>query len=799
MATDNKQHEAEEQLKSTEEHEDKEVQWSDLPLEDRDREEMIKSCLLPATVKTLGWRTDSDVNNRNTLNWPPDWKGDAKGLVLAYPGLKYAKVKPHCPRVLKREVVQDRRPTATFTDNTPAELYPDDGPDDEPPKVKKYEAPFGRPHHVFNTSVICPDVNDGECPVAIIEGEKKAALLAQEGVPTLGIPGISMAHDAEARRRAWDDLKDEWIPHPELAPYLTENREVLICGDSPDMDGENMNVVREVVRIAKGVHALGCDPQIPYVPHDPKTEKSGVDDYVFREMKKVLAAHPKKTEAWARSMLVSQYTASARPALPSDLAEWLTERKEEDGSVPEIEIKRALVWCSVWFAREKKLFSKWVEGLKKKNVCKPEVLDRLVKALPKTGTEHEPMAWVTNWIGKNGVGYSYATEGFLVDKRTLPTAEFRARLEIESTNERTGISVRNIENAVRLWEADQRRQVIDQYRKKLKHLGGGRRGDAEQFIRVVTGRADSVDLAVLLHFIWQAKRKLFGLTVTNHLMPILVGRQGGGKTTAIKKLLSPLGDLVGFPGDLQFLADERQTFRLVRQYAMFFDEMGKADTMASEILKNRITSEAVEYRILGANKMQTGPNNSTFIGAANKQLKDIIFDPTGMRRFYQVNCLPKLLWAELESIDFTAMWCAVNERTDSPLDPFLPEVQRRQDAIRAKDSVEDFFDRCCSQREEWTKASVLYEQYVADLKQQCRERSAFTKTKFGERMKELTGPEDKGWKKSNGVHYRVTVDGVTATAEATLARVAAAVSPKVEGKPSNGVQPFQTESARSPL
>jgi hypothetical protein len=43
------------------------------------------------------------------------------------------------------------------------------------------------------------------------------------------------------------------------------------------------------------------------------------------------------------------------------------------------------------------------------------------------------------------------------------------------------------------------------------------------------------------------------------------------------------------------LTDERQQFRLTRCYAMFFDEMAKAERVASDVLKNRITAERIEY------------------------------------------------------------------------------------------------------------------------------------------------------------------------------------------------------------
>ena len=52
-----------------------------------------------------------------------------------------------------------------------------------------------------------------------------------------------------------------------------------------------------------------------------------------------------------------------------------------------------------------------------------------------------------------------------------------------------------------------------------------------------------LDIAVVKHFVWQVKRKLIGLPVDHHIMPILFGKSGGGKSVAIHKLVEPLKEL----------------------------------------------------------------------------------------------------------------------------------------------------------------------------------------------------------------------------------------------------------------
>src|SRR5207302_233324 len=117
----------------------------------------------------------------------------------------------------------------------------------------------------------------------------------------------------------------------------------------------------------------------------------------------------------------------------------------------------------------------------------------------------------------------------------------------------------------------------------------------------VTGAEDALAVAVVMHFIWQVKRKLNGLKVDHHLMLVLHGKQRSGKTEATKALLKPISLLIDMPGDLTILGDERQVFRQEQFYVTFFDEMAKADKVNVDALKNRITTERVQWRVLGAN------------------------------------------------------------------------------------------------------------------------------------------------------------------------------------------------------
>jgi hypothetical protein len=79
-------------------------------------------------------------------------------------------------------------------------------------------------------------------------------------------------------------------------------------------------------------------------------------------------------------------------------------------------------------------------------------------------------------------------------------------------------------------------------------------------------------VAVFNKFIWQVKRKIEGLPVTDHLMPVVLGVQGNGKSTLIRQMLAPIAELVA-RADFSEITDNRN-IRLWRNFVIFMDEMG---------------------------------------------------------------------------------------------------------------------------------------------------------------------------------------------------------------------------------
>ncbi|GAA5666962.1 hypothetical protein Brsp07_05485 [Brucella sp. NBRC 14130] len=118
--------------------------------------------------------------------------------------------------------------------------------------------------------------------------------------------------------------------------------------------------------------------------------------------------------------------------------------------------------------------------------------------------------------------------------------------------------------------------------------------------------------AILAKFIWQVKRKIIGLPISNHLMPVILGPQGVGKSTFVTEfLLKPLSELVGST-DFKMIEDNRNTEQW-RNYVLFLDEMGYAGKADIDNVKNKITASSVTGRPMRSNDNVQYAQKATFV------------------------------------------------------------------------------------------------------------------------------------------------------------------------------------------
>jgi hypothetical protein len=217
-----------------------------------------------------------------------------------------------------------------------------------------------------------------------------------------------------------------------------------------------------------------------------------------------------------------------------------------------------------------------------------------------------------------------------------------------------------------------------------------------KFLTLITGSEQeiAVPLAVMRHFIWQIKRKMSGKGIKYPLMPVFFGPQGTGKSFNISYLLRPL-EAYRLKKSVTEIIDPRNFKTLSENFVCFLDEMGRAEMADVESLKAVISDDVVSYRPLYTNRNSTVPQNTTFIGASNRDIRTLIKDPTGMRRFYQITCTEDAksdaAWQLLRELDYVAIWRAVNENESEPeILQWTADLAEHQEGIRHQTSIEEF-------------------------------------------------------------------------------------------------------------
>lgn len=212
----------------------------------------------------------------------------------------------------------------------------------------------------------------------------------------------------------------------------------------------------------------------------------------------------------------------------------------------------------------------------------------------------------------------------------------------------------------------------------------------KKFVEAVVGKDSELDVAVMAHWLWSVKNKMKGRLITYHIMPIFFGPQGGGKSVAIKHLIGPVEDYK-LNINMEQITDERNYQAMSTNYVVFFDEMERANKVDVDALKKQVSVDYNDYRPLYTNTSQKAIQACSFIGATNRQVKEQIVDASGMRRFWQIVCLPKLDWKAISSINYLDMWKGIDEnKEDGYILPHLDKIRAEQQELVYTDDLDTY-------------------------------------------------------------------------------------------------------------
>lgn len=243
---------------------------------------------------------------------------------------------------------------------------------------------------------------------------------------------------------------------------------------------------------------------------------------------------------------------------------------------------------------------------------------------------------------------------------------------------------------------------------------------------VESGSATNDEIAIMYHFIWQIKRKGLGLPVSYHVMPILCGPTGSGKSEAIRRLLSPIKGYVINGLSLDKIGDDRYYKQFNDHLVIFFDEMPRLDRANNESLKQIITADELTGRRLYSNSYASYVQRTTFIGASNATFSELIKDDTSMRRFYYMKSPKRLNWDEVNAANILLIWQEVNEQLAVPswIIDNANSIARTQEQTRHRNALESFLEEGhvvttdpAEVKAGTLEASRIYDEYV----QYCKE------------------------------------------------------------------------------
>jgi hypothetical protein len=333
------------------------------------------------------------------------------------------------------------------------------------------------------------------------------------------------------------------------------------------------------------------------------------------------------------------------------------------------------------------------------------------------------------------------------DPKTLMLDDMLAKIIYQARKLDLKYTERELERGLQWWIKDKKNELSSLVMSKIAFESQVQSDLAEaewdRFVSAITDVNQQETKTVLKHFIWQVKRKMFRKPVSYHMMPVFHGLQGAGKSIVIKRFCNPIIDFFAST-TFREMTDNR-SHDIWKNFVLFFDEMGHSATSNLEDIKRKITEDTFISRILRTNSDTLVVNRATMIGASNKDLSTLIFDDTGMRRFFQIACKAILDWDTTADIDYAKLWRSVNENQETPLlnDPdILLSIKQVQASKRQITMLEKWLRnrKHVIGVEEKINATTLFEEFVEfEIANNGSKKSESNSTKFGRTLPDTVG------------------------------------------------------------
>ncbi|MGK7871604.1 VapE domain-containing protein [Falsiroseomonas sp. E2-1-a20] len=242
--------------------------------------------------------------------------------------------------------------------------------------------------------------------------------------------------------------------------------------------------------------------------------------------------------------------------------------------------------------------------------------------------------------------------------------------------------------------------------------------------------------AVLMKFCHQVRRKALSLPVSGHLVPVIVGKQGAGKSEFCKRLLRPIWEVTAVV-DFKIICDDRN-IDLWANHALFLDEMGKSTKADIETVRQCVTADKLDRRPMHTNSLVKVPQRATFIGTGNADvLAELIADPTGTRRFALLTFSKNAEWDAINAFDWFALWRSVDPYGPDPIMPFKCMLAARQEEARDRSPGEVWIEGLTAFARKVPLTSAELHGIFRDWEQRHSPRTATSLVAFGREMSRI--------------------------------------------------------------
>lgn len=330
-----------------------------------------------------------------------------------------------------------------------------------------------------------------------------------------------------------------------------------------------------------------------------------------------------------------------------------------------------------------------------------------------------PVEWVDEFMKIHKITYDYKTDSIKQNDIAIDSRLALSNIRLSALFNGMAHIKNYLPDAIAVWKKEQSKMALESIKKSVSFSSAPPDSLIGVWVKSITGCDDNLNIKVMEHWIWQIKRKLAGLEVDHHIMPILYGKSGAGKSVAVRNLIGPLQE-AAIATDMSIFMDQFSKKQFNRNFIMFFDELDGAEGIDVNKLKQVITAPTLEYRVMKSEAFFSSRQNCTFIGCTNTPVRERIKDSTSARRFWEIHTQDKIDWSVINGLDYLALWKSVDETSPSPILPLLSELHiRQQEELRSKGLIEEWIESCCRFEEvsdEGTTTQELYNYF----KKWCR-------------------------------------------------------------------------------